>query len=58
MSDREKSERNQPMPQTHRPNPDDILARADELAAWFESEDFDGEQVSPEEYMRLRNRST
>lgn len=44
------------MPQTHRPNLDDILARADELAVWFESEDFDGEQVSPEEYERLRRR--
>lgn len=34
----------------------DILARADELAAHFESEDFDGERLSPEEYKRLQAR--
>lgn len=35
---------------------DDILARADELAARFESEDFDGDRLSPEEYERLQAR--
>lgn len=34
----------------------EVLAQADDLAARFESEDFDGEQVSPEEYERLRSR--
>lgn len=56
MSDRTESERDRPLAQAKRPDLDDILAQADELAARFESEDFDGEQVTPEEYRRLRPR--